>query len=102
MIYHVTTKIAWEEALQKGAYEAPSLLSEGFIHNSTAAQVQGVLERYYAGKNDLILLHIQEEKLTSELKYELAPSVNEIFPHIFGAINLDAVEMWKIYDDIFL
>jgi uncharacterized protein (DUF952 family) len=36
-------------------------------------------------------LVINTEKLTSELKYELAPSVNENFPHIYGPINLDAV-----------
>jgi uncharacterized protein (DUF952 family) len=91
MIYHVTTKENWEKALAVGFYEAPSLHTEGFIHNSTAAQVQGVLERYYAGQTNLVLLHIEETKLTSELKYELAPSVNEEFPHIFGVINVDAI-----------
>jgi uncharacterized protein (DUF952 family) len=91
MIYHITTKENWDKALVAGFYEAPSLHTEGFIHNSTAAQVQGVLERYYAGQTNLVLLHIEETKLTVELKYELAPSVNEEFPHIFGAINLDAI-----------
>jgi uncharacterized protein (DUF952 family) len=91
MIYHITTKENWEKALAAGFYEAPSLHTEGFIHNSTAEQVQGVLERYYAGQTNLVLLHIEETKLTAELKYELAPSVNEMFPHIFGAINVDAI-----------
>jgi uncharacterized protein (DUF952 family) len=91
MIYHVTTKENWDKALAEGFYEAPSLHTEGFIHNSTAAQVQGVLERYYAGQTNLILLHIEETKLIAELKYELAPSVNEEFPHIFGVINVDAI-----------
>lgn len=91
MIYHVTTKENWEKAVAAGFYEAPSLHTEGFIHNSTAAQVQGVLERYYAGQSKLVLLHIAETKLIAELKYELAPSVNEMFPHIFGVINLDAI-----------
>ncbi len=91
MIYHVTTKAHWNEALLKGYFDEPSLATEGFIHNSTEAQVPGVLERYYKGKTDLILMHIDESKLTAELKYELAPSVNELFPHVFGNINLDAV-----------
>jgi uncharacterized protein (DUF952 family) len=91
MIYHVTTKENWDKAVAAGFYEAPSLHTEGFIHNSTAAQVQGVLERYYAGQTNLVLLHIEETKLTAELKYELAPSVNEMFPHIFGVINIDAI-----------
>lgn len=91
MIYHVTTKDDWQQALDAGTYTHPSLAAEGFIHNSKKDQVQGVLERYYSGKTDLLLLHIDESKLTAELKYELAPSVNEMFPHIFGPINIDAV-----------
>jgi uncharacterized protein (DUF952 family) len=91
MIYHVTTQAAWQQALQQGFYEAPSLIDEGFIHLSTEAQVAGVLERYYQGQTNLLLLHIDESKLLAELKYELAPSVNELFPHVYGNINLDAV-----------
>ena len=91
MIYHVTKKQAWEQALQKGFYEAESLATEGFIHTSTLPQVAGVLERYYKNETSLILLHIDESKLSSPLKYELAPSVNELFPHIFGPINIDAI-----------
>ncbi|MEQ1554203.1 MAG: DUF952 domain-containing protein [Ferruginibacter sp.] len=91
MIYHITTKENWEIAIAKGFYEAPSLHTEGFIHNSTETQVGAVLERYYAGQTNLVKLYIDETKLTAELKYELAPSVNEMFPHIFGVINLDAI-----------
>jgi len=91
MIYHITTKQQWKSAQEKGFFDEPSLQNEGFIHNSTEAQVTGVLERYYKDKADLLLMHIDETKLEAELKYELAPSVNEFFPHVFGNINLDAV-----------
>lgn len=97
MIYHVVTKLNWQKAMQgagpggQGFYEADSLALEGFIHTSKAEQVQGVLDRYYKNKTDLLLLHIDETKLTAPLKYELAPSINEEFPHIYGRLNLDAV-----------
>ncbi len=91
MIYHVVTAANWQKALQQGFYEAPSLALEGFIHTSKAEQVKGVLERYYAGQSNLLLLHIDESKLTAPLKFELAPSVNEEFPHIYGRLNVDAV-----------
>lgn len=92
MIYHVTTQMEWKKALEQGYYEAPSLQTEGFIHSSRWEQVAGVLQRYYQGKSGLLLLHIDESKLTSPLKFELAPSINEEFPHIYGRLNLDAVE----------
>ncbi len=91
MIYHITTKPLWEEALKKGSYEPGSLFAEGFIHTSTLEQAPGVLERYYKNQPDLILLHIEETLLESPLKYELAPSVNEMFPHIFGPVNINAI-----------
>jgi uncharacterized protein (DUF952 family) len=91
MIYHIVTKRDWKNALEQGFYEHASLKTEGFIHTSKAEQVKGVLERYYQNQTDLLLLHIDENKLNAELKYELAPSVNENFPHIFGPLNLDAV-----------
>ncbi len=91
MIYHVVSKTLWQQALQQGYYEAASLATEGFIHLSKKEQVEGVLHRYYKNATDLILLHVDENKLSAELKYELSPSVNEAFPHLFGRLNLDAV-----------
>jgi len=97
MIYHVVSETNWHKAVQQGFYEADSLSTEGFIHTSKSEQVQGVLDRYYPqdavhkGSGNLILLHIDETKLTAPLIYELAPSVNEVFPHIYGRLNIDAV-----------
>ena len=91
MIYHVTTKEDWEKALAKGSYADPSLKTEGFIHASDRSQVPGVLNRFFKNETNLLLLHIDESKLTAPLKYEMALSLNEMFPHIFGAINLDAI-----------
>ena len=90
-IYHITTKLQWDKALQLGYYEATSLAIEGFIHCSTIEQVGGVLERYYQGQTDLLKLEIDPSKLRHELKYELAPSVHELFPHVYGPISRDAV-----------
>ncbi len=91
MIYHVVTNENWQKALAQGFYEHASLKAEGFIHASKEDQVKGVLERYYKHVNDLLLLHIDETKLTAPLKYELAPSINQEFPHIYGPLNIDAV-----------
>ncbi len=91
MIYHVISGKRWKAALAQGFYEPDSLAAEGFIHASKKEQVKGVLERYYQNQTGLLLLHIDETKLIAELKYELAPSVNKEFPHIYGRLNTDAV-----------
>ena len=90
-IYHITTAAAWEKAQVEGAYTADSLATEGFIHCSTTDQVAGVLERYYKGQTGLVKLTIDKSKVTSPLIFELATSINEVFPHIHGPINLSAI-----------
>lgn len=91
IIYHVTTAAAWAEAQQAGAYESPSLKDEGFIHCSMENQVEGVLERYFAGVNDLVKLIIDTDKLDKPFFYDWSPSTADTFPHVYGAINTAAV-----------
>ena len=90
-IYHITTKKNWDNALEVGQYESDTLSKEGFIHCSTIDQVAGVLERYYSGVEGLVQLKIDKEKINRPLIFELAGSINEVFPHIHGALNIDAV-----------
>lgn len=91
IIYHVTTAAEWNAAKQAGAYESPSLKAEGFIHCSQEHQVAGVLERYFAGKTDLVRLVVDTDKLTSRFVFEWSPSTSDTFPHVYGTINVDAV-----------
>lgn len=90
LIYHIVPAADWQQYESKPDYEAASLQSEGFIHLSQKEQVAGTLSRYYQNVPDLLLLHIDTDKLTHELKYE--PSTNgELFPHLYGPLNKDAV-----------
>ena len=91
LIYHITTREAWAKASETGSYTSPSLKEEGFIHCSELSQVEDIRSRFYAGVQDLVLLTIDTEKLTSQLIFEWSPSVQNTFPHIYGPINLDAV-----------
>lgn len=90
-IYHVTTVAGWEAAKAKGYYEHPSLNEEGFIHCSQDHQVAGVLERYFAGQSGLVKLVIDTGRLTSKFVFDWSPSTKDTFPHVYGAINTDAV-----------
>lgn len=100
IIYHITSRAEWEAAQRAGDYRTPSLESEGFIHNSTADQAPRVANAVFAGQQGLILLCVETDKLTAPLKYEPPVHVaagtpktreGELFPHIFGPLNLDAV-----------
>jgi uncharacterized protein (DUF952 family) len=91
IIYHVTTAADWKTALANGFYNHSSLAAEGFIHCSQEHQVAGVIERYFAGKTDLVKLVIDTDKLTSKFVFDWSPSTADTFPHVYGTINTDAV-----------
>ena len=93
IIYHIVTVSSWEEQVELSNYIHASLYQEGFIHASRATQIVGVLDRYYSGVNDLLKLTIDTDLLdaTSTLKEELAESIGEIFPHVYGPINKSAI-----------
>ena len=92
IIHHLTSREAWASAQAAGEYEAPSLADEGFIHCSgDEAQTLRVVERLYAGASGLLVLDIDTERLTSEVKREISTRSGEMYPHVYGKINLDAV-----------
>jgi uncharacterized protein (DUF952 family) len=79
----------WEEIADQ-PYRPASLAGEGFIHCSFAHQVTGSANRFYVAATDLLLLHIDAERLTSPLK-EDSSGTGEIFPHIYGPLNRESV-----------
>ncbi len=99
MIYHIASRKAWREAQQRGEYRTESLETDGFIHFSTGTQVLPVADKYYPGQRGLLVLNIDPELLSSDLKWEPPaegappPGVpdGELFPHLYGPVNLNAV-----------
>jgi len=91
-ILHITTRTAWSAAQKAGQYLADSLASQGFIHCSLVRQALRVANLVFTGQHGLVLLVIDPARLTSELRWE--PGVDlasDLFPHIYGPINLEAV-----------
>jgi uncharacterized protein (DUF952 family) len=100
VIYHLTQRDSWLEALSRGEYRAESLASAGFIHFSQRHQVLGVANAFYTGQSNLVLLVVDPSRLKAELKYEApvhpsasasAPPSTDLFPHLYGPLNADAV-----------
>lgn len=73
-----------------GAYRGDTLASEGFVHCSEPHQVVRTADRFFRGRAGLVLLLIDEAKVGPEVKREASPE-GELFPHVYGPLNLDAV-----------
>jgi len=100
LIYHITTRDASLLGRQTGLYRADSLAQAGFIHFSQKHQILGVANAFYSGQTDLVLLVVDPSRLQAELKYEApahplaspsAPGSENLFPHLYGPLNMDAV-----------
>lgn len=93
LIYHITSRVEWDKALAAGAYTAPSLTQEGFIHASTREQVTATAARYYQGVHGLVLLEIDGDQVQPELRFDPVhlSTGDTTFPHIYGPLNPSAV-----------
>jgi uncharacterized protein (DUF952 family) len=88
-IYHLVPRATWDNA-PPGPYRVPSLESEGFIHCSNREQVAGSANKFYANESEMLLLAIDPDRLTSELRDEEGRP-GELFPHVYGPINREAI-----------
>lgn len=94
-LHHLALAEAWARAQASGEYDRStidrSLAEEGFIHCSFAEQVQGTADRYYRGRDDVVLLTVDPSRLRAEVRVEASPSTGEGYPHVYGPIPVAAV-----------
>ena len=94
LIYHIVLVDDWA-AIDTDIYKAPSLETEGFVHCSFSDQLDSVVERYYKNADELVILEIETERLMSRVVNESSTN-NDIYPHIYGPINRDAIVGVKV------
>ncbi len=94
-IYKICPEPLWREAEMTGSFiGAPIDLADGFIHFSTAEQVQETAARHFGGQAGLVLVAIDEALLGAALKYEVSRD-GALFPHLYGPLDLHAVTWVK-------
>jgi len=75
------------------------LAAEGFIHCSMLGQLAPVAERFFPGRDDVVMLQIDRSHLTSPVRYEESEP-GEHYPHLYGPLDLRAVvESWPLRFD---
>ena len=90
MIYHILTSAEWAQA--SASYAPGGFAADGYVHCCNAEQLEYVSGRYFRGKQDLVVLCIETSKLKAPIKYEDLNREGMLFPHLYGALNTDAVE----------
>jgi uncharacterized protein (DUF952 family) len=94
-IFHITKREAWEESSGSDGgsspYKPDMFPVDGFIHCSTREQVIQVANTRFRGQSGLVLLSIDPTLVKAEIVYENLEGGEQLFPHIYGELNHDAV-----------
>lgn len=91
MIFHIAEKTVWLTCDNLESYVPSEYLNEGFIHCSKLSQVEKTANNYYQGRDDLLLLAIDPDKLEAVTRYENLIGGEEEFPHVYGELHKSAI-----------
>ena len=71
--------------------ETPKTALYRFIHCSYSHQLLTVAHRFYRGQKGLVILVIESSKINGRLIEENLEGGTELYPHLYGALPIDAV-----------
>jgi uncharacterized protein (DUF952 family) len=89
--YKILTADQWAQFRSSGIFHgAPIDLADGYIHLSTADQLQGTLDKHFAGQAGLIIAKVDLAKLGDAIKWEISRG-DTLFPHIYAPLPMSAI-----------
>ena len=99
-IYKVLTLDEWEQAQASGEIITELDKKDGFIHLSTAAQLNATLSLYFSKEYSVVLLQINRKMTHEKLKFEAPISFGNrtsSFPHYYADLNTNSVsKIWHL------
>jgi uncharacterized protein (DUF952 family) len=89
--FKILTAPQWAEFERTGQFAgAPVDLADGYIHMSTAAQLDETLAKHFAGQRGLVIAEIALDGFGDALKWEVSRG-GALFPHLYAPLPLTAV-----------
>lgn len=88
MIFKIFRSDEWAALRGDGATKgAPIDVADGYVHFSTADQVQETAAKHFAGQDGLMLLGVEVGPLGDALKWEQSRG-DQLFPHLYRDLRL--------------
>lgn len=87
LIYKILRDAEWR-ALEDAGESAGAAVdrADGFVHLSTAAQVEETARRHFAGEQGLWLLAFEASAVGDALRWEPSRG-GQLFPHLYGPLR---------------
>ena len=94
LVFKVLPEAAWTEACKLGTYTGSNDdVRDGFIHLSAVHQLAATLNKYFAGRTDLVLVAYRTEALGPDLRWEPSRG-GDLFPHLYAPLPT-AAALWQ-------
>ena len=95
LIYKILRGPEWATMQAAGEFAGSAIdLADGFVHLSSATQVEATAARHFAGQEDLWLLAVPAEALGDSLRWEPSRG-GALFPHLYRALRVSEVHSAK-------
>lgn len=89
--FKIFTADQWAQFESDGSFAgAPVDLADGYIHMSTAAQLQGTLNKHFAGQSGLMIAEVDLSGFGDTLRWEVSRG-GELFPHLYDTLPMSAI-----------
>lgn len=91
IITHCMSRSEWEIARRLETFGAESVAKCGFVHCSTIEYLWRVMPNFTGDTEPLVLLLLDTDKISAEIRWEDADNCGRAYPHVYGAIPVSAV-----------
>ena len=89
--FKVLTQQQWADFERERVFRgAPVDIADGYIHLSTAEQLEGTIAKHFAGQTDLMIAEVDLIGLGDAIRWEEARG-GELFPHLYAELPITAV-----------
>ncbi|WP_326915127.1 DUF952 domain-containing protein [Sphingopyxis chilensis] len=89
--FKVLTQQQWADFERERVFRgAPVDIADGYIHLSTAEQLEATIAKYFAGESCLMIVEVDLNLLGDAIRWEPARG-GDLFPHIYAELPIHAV-----------
>lgn len=89
--FKVLTAQQWTDFERERVFRgAPVDIADGYIHLSTAEQLESTLTKHFAGQSDLRIAEVDLDRLGDAIRWEPARG-GALFPHLYAELPIEAV-----------
>lgn len=89
--FKVLTQQQWTDFERERVFRGAAIdIADGYIHLSTAAQLEETIAKHFAGQSPLMIAEVDLSQFGDAIRWEAARD-GDLFPHLYAELPIHAV-----------